>query len=67
MLAGSRSYPMFVYEGRAGGTDCVELVVFAMEPRLSAAAAVDLMHLLVTALEVPYKPDAAVAGALDRP
>ncbi len=56
MLARARSCPTLVREGRASGTDCVELVVFAAQPPLAAAGAVDLMHLLALALKVPDKP-----------
>ena len=68
MLARARSCPTLVREGRASGTDCVELVVFAAQPPLAAAGAVDLMHLFAAlALKVPDKPGAVVAAALDRP
>jgi hypothetical protein len=67
MLPGSRSCPTLVCEGRASGTDRVELVVFATQPPLAAAGAVDLMHLFAPALQVTDKPGAVVAGALDRP
>ena len=67
MLAGSRPCPTLVCERRAGCTDCVELVVFAAQPPLAAAGAVDLMHLFALPLQVPDKSGAVVAGALDRP
>lgn len=38
-----------------------------MEPTLTSAGAVDLMHLLALALQLADKPGAVVAGALDRP
>lgn len=67
MLAGSRSRPTLVCECGAGGTDCIELVVFAAQPPLAAAGAVDLMHALAAALQVTDEPGAVVAGAFDRP
>jgi hypothetical protein len=58
---------MLLCERKAGSTDCVELVVFAAQPPLAAAAAVDLMHLFALALQMTDKPGAVMAGALDRP
>ena len=59
--------PLLVCEGRAGGTDCVQLVVFAAQPPLAAAGAVDLMHLFALPLQTPDKSGTGVAAALDCP
>ena len=67
MLASSRPRPMLVCKRRASGTDCVELVVFAAQTPLPAAAAVDLMRDLTAAVQVTDKTGAVVAAALDRP
>ena len=58
---------MLLGEDGAGGTDRVELVVFAASPPLAAAGAFDLPHLFVPALQVTDKPGPVVAAALDRP
>ena len=67
MLAGTRPRPTLACKRRAGSTDGVELVIFAVQPPLAAAAAIDLMHLLATALQMTDKPGAVIAGPLDRP
>ena len=58
---------MLVCERRAGGAHRVELVVFAAQPPLAAAGAVDLMHLFALALQATDKPGTVMAGAFDRP
>ena len=67
MLASSRSCPMLACERGAGGTDSVQLIVFAAQPPLSTARPLDRMHLLTLALQVTGETGAVVAGTLDRP
>ena len=58
---------MLVCERRAGGTDCVELVVFAAQPPLAAGRAAEFEHRLTAPGEIPGKAGAVAAAALDRP
>src|SRR5581483_12491502 len=67
MLAGSRLCSMLVRKRGAGSSDRVELVVFAMQPPLTPACAVDLVHMLAPPLQAAGKSSAVMACALDRP
>jgi hypothetical protein len=66
-LSGSWGCDRVARKCRACCSDCVERIVFAAQPSLTAASAADLVQSLLMSDEVAGKPGPVMAGSLDRP